>query len=95
LPYYKLEKMPLPFTTEANMSSYSRYNGKRRFERRIDDQTAGDIADALRAGSTQAAAAAMDHLQVDVQVALRVLAGTNGELGKVQRRKSRDASASA
>jgi hypothetical protein len=80
---------------EANMSSYSRYNGKRRFERRIDDQTAGDIADALRAGSTQAAAAAMDHLQVDVQVALRVLAGTNGELGKVQRRKSRDASASA
>jgi hypothetical protein len=87
--------MSLPFTTEANMSSYSRYNGKRRFERRIDDQTAGDIADALRAGSTQAAAAAMDHLQVDVQVALRVLAGTNGELGKVQRRKSRDASASA
>jgi hypothetical protein len=37
----------------------------------------------------------MDHLQVDVQVALRVLAGTNDELGKVQRRKSRDASASA
>jgi hypothetical protein len=87
--------MSLPFTTEANMSSDSRYNGKRRFEPRIDDQTAGDIADALRAGSTQAAAAAMDHLQVDVQVALRVLAGTNGELGKVQRRKSRDASASA
>jgi hypothetical protein len=77
------------------MSSYSRYTGKRRFERRIDDQTAGDIADALRAGRTQAAAAAMDHLQVDVQVALRVLAGTNDELGKVRRRKSRDASASA
>jgi hypothetical protein len=37
----------------------------------------------------------MDHLQVDVQVALRVLAGTNDELGKVRRRKSRDASASA
>jgi uncharacterized protein (UPF0303 family) len=76
------------------MSDYSRYSGKRRFERRIDDQTAGDIGDALRAGSTQAAAVAMDHMQVDVQVALRVLAGTNDELGKIRRRKSKEVSAS-
>jgi hypothetical protein len=87
--------MPLPFTTEANMSNYSPYTSKRRFERRIDDQTAGDIADALRARGTQAAAVAMDHLQVDVQVALRVLAGTNDDRGKLRRRKSRDASAGA
>ncbi len=76
------------------MSQYSPYTSKRRFERRIDDRTAGDIRDALRAGSIQAAAVAMDHLQVDVQVALRVLAGTNDELGKVRRRKSQDAPAS-
>ena len=75
------------------MSHYSRYAGKPRFERRIDDQTANDIRDALRAGSTQAAAAAMDHLHVDVEVALRVLAGTNDELGKVRRRKQQDVSA--
>jgi hypothetical protein len=76
------------------MSEYSRYPSKRRFERRIDDQTANDIRDALRAESTQAAAAAMDHLRVDVQVALRVLVGSNDELGKVRRRKSQEASAS-
>ena len=44
------------------------------FERRIDDRTAADIADALRARGIQAAALAMDHLQVDMDVALRVLA---------------------
>jgi hypothetical protein len=86
--------MPPPFTKEANMTNYSRYTGKRRFERRIDDQTASNIADALRARGTQAAAVAMDHLQVDVQVALRVLAGTDDDRGKVKRRKSQDASAS-
>jgi hypothetical protein len=76
------------------MSEHSPYAGKRRFERRIDDRTASDIGDALRAQGVQAAAVAMDHLQVDVDVALRVLAGTNDELGKVRRRKSQDASAS-
>jgi hypothetical protein len=81
-------------TTEANMSDYSRYTGKRRFERRIDDRTASDIGDALRARGVQAAAVAMDHLRVDVDVALRVLTGTNDELGKIRRRKSQDASAS-
>ena len=75
------------------MTDYYRpYSGKRRFERRIDDRTAGDISDALRASSTQAAAVAMQHLDVDVEVALRVLSGANDELGKVRRRKTRDAS---
>jgi hypothetical protein len=76
------------------MSEHSPAAGKRRFDRRIDDRTASDIGDALRAQGVQAAAVAMDHLQVDVDVALRVLAGTNDELGKVRRRKSQDASAS-
>ncbi|MGJ7913987.1 hypothetical protein ACI48D_00715 [Massilia sp. LXY-6] len=59
---------------------------KRRFERRIDDRTASDIGDALRADGTQAAALAMQHLQVDVQVALRVLAGAKDEPGRISRR---------
>jgi len=50
------------------------YPGERSFERRIDERTAEDIGDALRADSVQAAAMAMEHPQVDVQVALRVLA---------------------
>lgn len=61
------------------------YPGKRHFERRIDERTAADIGDALRADSVQAAAIAMDHLNVDVQVALRVLAGTNDDRGKKRR----------
>jgi hypothetical protein len=69
------------------------YPGKREFERRIDDRTADDIGDALRAGSIQAAALAMQHLQVDVQVALRVLAGTKEEPGKSLRRQDSGASA--
>jgi hypothetical protein len=63
--------------------------GKRHFERRIDERTAKDIGDALRADSVQAAAMAMDHLQVDVDVALRVLAGKNDERG-IQRRSTSD-----
>lgn len=69
------------------------YPGKRVFERRVDDRTANDIGDALRADSVQAAALAMQHLQVDVQVALRVLAGTREEAGKALRRKDAGASA--
>lgn len=61
------------------------YPGKRSFERRIDERTAKDIGDALRADSVQAAAMAMEHLQVDVQVALRVLAGTNDDRGGKRR----------
>jgi hypothetical protein len=77
------------------MTDYYRpYSGKRRFERRIDDRTADDIADALRARGTQAAAVAMQHLHVDVEVALRVLAGTDDDRGKVRRRQGQDASAS-
>jgi hypothetical protein len=67
------------------------YPGQRRFERRIDEHTAADIGDALRADSVQAAAQAMDHLQVDVQVAMRVLAGTT-ERGKKRRHAGRDTS---
>jgi hypothetical protein len=67
------------------------YAGKR-FERRIDEHTAADIGDALRADSVQAAAQAMDHLQVDVQVAMRVLAGTT-DRGKKRRHAGRDSSA--
>ena len=67
------------------------YSGKR-FERRIDEHTAADIGDALRADSVQAAAQAMDHLQVDVQVAMRVLAGTT-DRGKKRRHAGRDSSA--
>jgi hypothetical protein len=66
------------------------YPGQRRFERRIDEHTAADIGDALRADSVQAAAQAMDHLQVDVQVAMRVLAGTKDERGKKRRHAGRD-----
>ena len=61
------------------------YPGKRSFERRIDQRTATDIGDALRADSVQAAAMAMEHLQVDVQVALRVLAGSNDDRGGKRR----------
>jgi hypothetical protein len=60
-------------------------SGKRRFERRIDERTADNIRDALRAEGTQAAALAMDYLRVDVEVAMRVLAGAHGERGKVRR----------
>jgi hypothetical protein len=45
-----------------------------RCERRIDDGTAYDIGDALRAGSVHAAAQALEHQQVDLATALRVLA---------------------
>jgi hypothetical protein len=83
-------------TMEANMSYLRTGNhkvprlspGKRHFERRIDERTAADIGDALRADSVQAAAMAMDHLQVDVDVALRVLAGKNDERGKKRRTPS-------
>jgi hypothetical protein len=60
-------------------------SGKRRFERRIDERTADDIRDALRAQGTQAAALAMDHLRVDVEVAMRVLAGAHGERSRIRR----------
>jgi hypothetical protein len=69
------------------------YPGKRHFERRIDEHTAADIGDALRADSVQAAAQAMDHLQVDVQVAMRVLAGTNDDRGKKRRQAGRNTAA--
>lgn len=59
--------------------------GRRHFERRIDERTAADIGDALRADGVQAAAMAMDHLHVDVDVALRVLAGKNDDRGKKRR----------
>jgi hypothetical protein len=48
---------------------------RQRFERRIDEHTAGDIADALRARGSQAAALAMEYLHVDMDLALRVLNG--------------------
>jgi hypothetical protein len=53
-----------------------------RFERRIDERTAGDIADALRARGIGAAALAMEHLKVDMDVALQVLAGVSQRRGK-------------
>jgi hypothetical protein len=71
------------------------YPGKRHFERRIDERTAKDIGDALRADSVQAAAMAMDHLQVDVDVALRVLAGKNDDRGKKRRQADQDLPAAA
>jgi hypothetical protein len=43
-------------------------------ERRTDHQTAGKIRDALRAHSVHAAALALQHQQVDLATALRVLA---------------------
>jgi hypothetical protein len=43
-------------------------------ERRSDHQTAEKIRDALRARSTHAAARALQHQQVDLATALRVLA---------------------
>lgn len=52
-----------------------RHFGGHRFERRIDERTAGDIADALRARGIQASAMAMEHLHVDMDLALRVLSG--------------------
>jgi len=69
--------------------------GKRHFERRIDERTAADIGDALRADSVQAAAMAMEHLQVDVDVAMRVLAGKNDERGKRRRQADEDLPAAA
>jgi hypothetical protein len=91
-----------PTTTEAHMT-YLRmaqkvprlYPGNRKFERRIDERTASDIGDALRADSVQAAAMAMDHLQVDVDVALRVLAGKNDDRGKKRRQADEDLPAAA
>jgi len=71
------------------------YPGKRHFERRIDERTAADIGDALRADSVQAAAMAMDHLNVDVDVALRVLAGKNDDRGKKRRQADEDLPAAA
>jgi hypothetical protein len=71
-----------------------------RFERRIDARTASDIADALRAQGIQPAALAMQYLKVDMDVALRVLAGVSTRRGTVtavvavlergQRRPKRD-----
>jgi hypothetical protein len=58
-----------------------RPSGRQRFERRIDDRTANDIADALRAHGIQPAALAMDYLEVDMDVALRVLAGVSARRG--------------
>lgn len=69
--------------------------GKRHFERRIDERTAADIGDALRADSIQAAALAMEHLEVDVDVALRVLAGKNDDRGKKRRQADEDLPAAA
>jgi hypothetical protein len=43
-------------------------------ERRSDHQTAEKIRDALRARSVHAAAQALEHQQVDLATALRVLA---------------------
>jgi len=43
-------------------------------ERRADQQTAEKIRDALRARSIHAAAQALEHQQVDLATALRVLA---------------------
>jgi hypothetical protein len=43
-------------------------------ERRTDHQTAEKIRDALRARSVHAAAQALEHQQVDLATALRVLA---------------------
>jgi hypothetical protein len=43
-------------------------------ERRTDHQTAQKIRDALRARSIRAAAQALEHQQVDLSTALRVLA---------------------
>lgn len=71
------------------------YAGKRRFERRIDARTASDIVDALRTDSVQAAALAMEHLRVDVDVALRVLAGKNDDRGKQRRQADRALPAAA
>lgn len=71
------------------------YPGKRHFERRIDERTAADIGDALRADSVQAAALAMEHLNVDVDVALRVLAGKNDDRGKKRRQADEDLPAAA
>lgn len=71
------------------------YPGKRHFERRIDERTAADIGDALRADSVQAAALAMEHLHVDVDVALRVLAGKNDDRGKKRRQADEDLPAAA
>jgi hypothetical protein len=56
------------------------------FERRVDEHTAADIADALRASGVQAAALAMDHLEVDLTLALRVL-------GPARRRRGTSAAA--
>ena len=58
--------------------------GQRRFERRIDERTAGDIADALRARGVQAQALALEHLHVDVDLALRVLAGKRERRNTIQ-----------
>lgn len=91
------------FTMEAHMS-YLRIDtrkvprlipGQRHFERRIDERTADDIGDALRADSVQAAAMAMEHLNVDVDVAMRVLAGKNDDRGKKRRQTDEDLPAAA
>ena len=61
-----------------------RHFGAHRFERRIDERTAGDIADALRARGIQASAMAMEHLHVDMDLALRVLSGVRQRRSMVQ-----------
>jgi hypothetical protein len=61
-----------------------RHFGGHRFERRIDERTASDISDALRARGTQAAAMAMEHLHVDMDLALRVLSGTRKRRSQIE-----------
>lgn len=62
-----------------------RHFGAHRFERRIDEHTASDIADALRARGIQASAMAMEYLHVDMDLALRVLARANTRRGQPRR----------
>lgn len=61
-----------------------RHYGAHRFERRIDERTAGDISDALRARGIQASAMAMEHLHVDMDLALRVLSGARKRRSALQ-----------
>jgi Arc/MetJ family transcription regulator len=65
----------MTFLWVDNQGLPPRHLGSHRFERRIDERTAGDITDALRARGIQPAAMAMEHLHVDMDLALRVLSG--------------------
>jgi hypothetical protein len=61
-----------------------RHYGGARFERRIDELTASNIADALRARGIQPAALAMEYLRVDMDLAVRVLAGARKRRSALQ-----------